>query len=102
MTADLETLARQLLADLGRTREEVATTLTRLGVTGIPGTPRYCPIARYLQGNGVPATYVSCIRVVWEGGPLSGVLVLDPVSDFVTAFDDEPDDFPALVDGFRP
>lgn len=86
---DHEAAVAKLLADLGGTADAVADRLRALDIKGIQGVPACCPIARYLQANGLDARYVSAMRIR-IGTDYGREYEYDAagVSDFVSYFDD--------------
>lgn len=95
---DIEQRITKLLTDLGSTIQKVAATLQRLGITGTPGATCDCPVAKYLDGNGIPISYVSSMQVVYAEGDRFGVHVPRAVGDFIVDFDENPDIYPELVE----
>ena len=89
----------RLLTDLGGNLDEVAATLGRLGIRGVPGKPDRCPVARYLQANDIRVSYVSSLHAEL-GNPRSGVEVLmpDPAAEFICDFDETPQRYPNLIE----
>lgn len=80
---------------LGGDAEEVAGTLLALGCRGFGGTPRACPVARYL-GRAFPGTEILvCVGSSVVGG--REFRLPGPVADFVAEFDEGR--HPALVFG---
>jgi hypothetical protein len=88
---------REALKALGTTREQVASTLDRLGIRGRRGDCRTCPVALYLTDvtGGHVLVDVLDVRL---GSPADHVLVMlpTPVRDFIDRFDQ--DYYPGLVD----
>lgn len=109
--SDLRRLKKQtngLLAELGRSSEEVAASLHEVGIEGVPKSNRSCAIALYLQAvmGGEPevrAVVVGpCSLVIQLIGPRDGrpggrllVQLPKPVRRFVAAFD--AGQFPGMV-----
>jgi len=100
----LRTSLRQLLAELGSTRSEVAQTLRSAGIKGTKKSARDCALALYLRAVVTGDMRVGSV-VVW--GPTvvvhrSGGLRLpirlpvpDPVQAFISGFD--RGEFPELL-----
>lgn len=79
---------RALLAALGDTPEAVAATLLAGGYRGDPGSACGCPVAKYLEAEGLEGVLVYG-QVRWNG---SGWLDLpDPVLSFTSRFDGDAD-----------
>jgi hypothetical protein len=104
MTAPIGTL----LANLGKTRDEIAESLTAAGIAGVVNEPCTCAIARYLESNGyedvavinadpLPGGLPDCFQV--EANASDGYVIGDagPVADFIRAFDRE--EYPHLIAG---
>ena len=94
-----QTRVLQLLHALGKTSGEVARSLAREGIIGVPDEPCLCPIARYLELNDVEMPFVSSMEIR-AGGELLLVSdeVPDPVAEFIKAFDRFPWDYRDLLD----
>lgn len=76
-----------LLGSLGDTPDKIADTLVAAGVTGKRGIAKCCPIARWLQRNGITDASVGP-RDVAVGEDDEGMVELpDPVKVFVENFD---------------
>jgi|GEM_PF-3526109 len=94
--ADVAAHARQLLESLGKRPEQVAATLARAGVRGVPGDARSCAVARFLgavvacdpdiRGVAVTASELVVLRRRWWVRPVT-VELPEPVREFVAAFD---------------
>ena len=109
--SDLRRLKKQtngLLAELGRSPEEVAASLGRVGIEGVPKSNRSCAVALYLMAvmGGEPVvrsvTVGPCSLVINLIGPKNdrpgGRLLVQlpkPVRRFVAAFD--AGHFPGMV-----
>ncbi len=109
--SDLRRLKKQtngLLAELGGSPDEVAASLRRVGVAGVPKSNRSCAIAQYLTAvmggePGVRSVVVGpCSLVIHligskDGRPGGRLLVQlpKPVRRFVAAFD--AGQFPTMV-----
>lgn len=83
--------ARRALRDLGRTKDEVAKSLAKAGIRGVPGNHRCCAVARYLVERGLERVTVNA-GVVWRDGngrrnEIAPVDIPVAVHRFVTAFD---------------
>lgn len=76
--------ALMLLTALGATGDEVAATLTTLGVKGQPCSGDRCPVARYLYAEGVVHIGVDRWTLTLPAGPVN---VPAAIAEFVDAFD---------------
>lgn len=74
------------LASLGATADEVAETLRRKGVRGLPCVPGACPVARAIERDlGSPGR---CgVSLAWTDDHEDSVAMPEPVAEFVKAFD---------------
>jgi hypothetical protein len=99
---------RILLADLGRTADEIAASLAAAGIAGAINEPCECAIARYIRANGYKSVGVvnadsgpggprDCFQVEATGS--DGYVIGDsgPIADFIRAFDRE--EYPHLIAG---
>ena len=81
---------RALLADLGGTADAIARTLHTAGITGDPGEPCACPVARYLTAHAdvtrVEVTETEVIADLPDGRSVT-VFTPRPVTEFITGFD---------------
>ena len=87
-TPNLSTQVKEALDALGKNAGEVAATLRRLRITGIPEVCASCPVARYLRS--VTQKEIECdYKETWNGGSgeICSVPIPDPVRDFMFAFD---------------
>lgn len=98
MTDEMKARATQLIADLGGNVDEIAASLKRLGIRGVPGDGCLCPIARYLLANGVNAVYIGPLWIEFEEEEIPE-RVVTPVTacQFITAFDEYPERYDALI-----
>lgn len=91
---------RKLLDALGRTEDQVAASLRKLGVTGQRAEPCACPLFYYLRDAlrkyGISVERVTRGFVFLVGDP-KGIPHSDPVQDFLDAFDVD-NAYPALVE----
>lgn len=83
---------RDELEKLGRTKEEVRTSLLAMGIKGWSGADQ-CPIACYLRTLGAPRPTVGRYDY-GTGRLLEGGKLPDACQEFVVAFDQ--DDYPEL------
>lgn len=95
MNATLQRHISELLAELGANVPAIAMELERREIQGVPGVPDACPIARYLKTRDVPVNFVTALRIEVRGDDYDIPAV---IADFVCAFDDDPDDFPGIVE----
>jgi hypothetical protein len=86
------------VAALGATADEVADTLQRAGIAGVPLDPTRCPIARYVDHRFpglvkrlVVSTSSKSLSVSLVSGPIPG-----PVGEFIDRFDHE--EYPDLIE----
>ncbi|GAA0583149.1 hypothetical protein GCM10010172_80230 [Paractinoplanes ferrugineus] len=85
----------ELLRQLGPTREEVADSLRKAGITGLPDNVFEDPIANYLKANGVTSPEVDLEQVALDAyenpdmtdGPFR-VRLPRPVREFILAFEE--------------
>jgi hypothetical protein len=103
-------LAR-VLSDLGNTHPSVVATLRAAQVTGRPGDPCACPIARYVLARvreHVPSdpvlvtvtdqVFVDIEAPSGDGYQWVSAAIPEPVTEFITAFDYGDHDAPSLCD----
>lgn len=91
---DLTDQARDLLDQLSA---DVPGTLRAAGIRGCRHSGGKCPVALYLQANGIPTAYVfeDCAEV--RGIDWARIAMPGPVVEFVERFDDGA--YPDLVIG---
>lgn len=81
----------ECLSQLGKTKEEVAANLLKLGCKGTRGSIFCCPVANYLKDKGFKYPTVSASLVCFDDdsadGGRSRMVSSCPVQEFIQAFD---------------
>jgi len=90
-TEELHEKARRCLKELGPSSDKVAMTLKRMGVKGIPGEAKHCPIANYMKKKTFRLLSPLVAGTFSFNGPLGREFVYLPrsVTAFVKRFDQE-------------
>lgn len=76
-----------------RTPDEIAETMRKLGIKGTRSSKESCPVAKYLQREGLEGCKVGNIEIEWVGGTHPTERGID---EFIDAFDRE--EYPDLID----